>query len=111
MQEERILTINGEVNYPGVYDYADGTTIETLILQAGGLKDAASLVKVDVSRRLRNNEASNVSSQVAQAFSLSLKDGFVVDGQPGFVLQHLMRCLCAVRQAMWSSSMFRLRVK
>lgn len=87
MQEERILTINGEVNYPGVYDYADGTTIETLILQAGGLKDAASLVKVDVSRRLRNNEASNVSSQVAQAFSLSLKDGFVVDGQPGFVLQ------------------------
>lgn len=87
MQEERILTINGEVNYPGTYDYADGTTLETFILQAGGLKDAASLVKVDVSRRMRNNKAEETNTQVAQAFSFSLKDGFVVDGKPGFVLQ------------------------
>ena len=87
MQEERTLTIDGEVNYPGVYDYADNTTIETFILQAGGLKDAASLVKVDVSRRMRNNKAENASSQVAQTFTFSLKDGFVVDGTPGFLLQ------------------------
>ena len=28
MQEERILTINGEVNYPGEYEFAENTTIE-----------------------------------------------------------------------------------
>lgn len=87
MHEERILTIDGEVNYPGIYEFADNTTIEDFILQAGGLKDAASMVKIDVSRRMRNQEARQSGSQVAQWFSFSLKDGFVVDGTPGFVLE------------------------
>lgn len=87
MQEEEILTISGEVNYPGTYDFADNTSLETFILQAGGLKDAASLVKVDVSRRMRNNKATHSSSQVAQSFSFALKDGFIVDGTPGFILE------------------------
>lgn len=87
MQEERILTINGEVNYPGEYEFAENTTIEDFILQAGGLKDAASMVKVDISRRMRNQDATRSSSQVAESFSLSLKDGFVFDGTPGFILQ------------------------
>lgn len=87
MQEERTLTIQGEVNYPGVYNYAENTSLETLILQAGGLKDAASLVKVDVSRRMRDNKSHTEQSQIAQSFSFSLKEGFVVDGTPGFILQ------------------------
>lgn len=87
MQEERILTINGEVNYPGEYEFAENTTIEDFILQAGGLKDAASMVKVDISRRMRNQDATRSSSQVAESFSLSLKDGFVIDDTPGFILQ------------------------
>lgn len=87
MQEERTLSIIGEINYPGVYNYAENTSLETFILQAGGLKDAASLIKVDVSRRLRNQEADHSGTQVAQTFSFSLKDGFVIDGTPGFILE------------------------
>ena len=87
MQEEEILTISGEVNYPGTYNFAENTSLETFILQAGGLKDAASLVKIDVSRRMRNNKATHASSQVAQSFSFSLKDGFIIDGTPGFILE------------------------
>lgn len=87
MQEERILTISGEVPYPGTYEYADNTTLEDFILQAGGLKDAASMVKVDVSRRMRNQNVREAGTQVAESFSFSLKEGFVVDGTPGFVLQ------------------------
>lgn len=87
MQEEEILTIKGEVNYPGVYNYADNTSLETFILQAGGLKDAASLVKIDVSRRMRDKSVDSVRTEVAQNFSFALKDGFVVDGKPGFILQ------------------------
>lgn len=87
MQEELILTIRGEVNYPGTYEYAENTTLEDFILQAGGLTDAASMVKVDVSRRMRSKTATEANTQVAESFSFSLKDGFVIDGTPGFVLQ------------------------
>lgn len=86
-QEERTLTIDGEVYYPGIYDYAENTTLEDLVLQAGGLKDAASVVKVDVSRRVRDNAALEASNEIATSYSFSLKDGFVVDGEPGFVLK------------------------
>lgn len=87
MEEEKILTISGEVNYPGTYEFAANTTLEDFILQAGGLKDAASIVKVDVSRRVRNQKSLQSSSQVAQSFSFQLKEGFVIDGTPGFVLE------------------------
>lgn len=86
-QGEKVLTIKGEVNYPGEYEFAEHTTLESLILQAGGLKDAASLVKVDVSRRIRNKVATSSSSKVAETYSFKLKEGFVVDGTPGFELE------------------------
>ena len=87
MQDEKILTIQGEVVYPGIYEYADNTTLEDFILQAGGLKDAASVVKIDVARRIRLKKATSIGNQVAQTFSFSLKDGFVIDGDSSFVLE------------------------
>ncbi len=83
---ERKLTISGEVLYPGEYDYADNTSLEDLILQAGGLTDAASLVKVDVSRRIRDNEALTASQTIAESYSFELMNGFVVKGTLGFTL-------------------------
>lgn len=87
LQEERIITIHGEVMYPGTYQYADNETLEDFVLQAGGLKNTASVMKVDVSRRIFNPKAISVSDTIARTFSFSLKDGFVIDGEPGFVLQ------------------------
>lgn len=87
MQEERTFSILGEVPYPGIYEFAENTTLEDLILQAGGLNDAASTVKVDVARRIRNNSASSSVGEAAQIYSFALKEGFVVDGTPGFVLK------------------------
>ncbi|MBP7857224.1 MAG: SLBB domain-containing protein [Prevotella sp.] len=83
---ERTITIHGEVQYPGVYKYADNETIEDFVLQAGGLKETASTVKVDVARRVSNPKALTTDSIIARNYSLSLKDGFVVEGEPGFVL-------------------------
>ena len=83
---ERTITIRGEVNYPGTYKYADNETIEDFVLQAGGLTDRASVVKVNVSRRVNNPKALRPDSIIAQSFELSLKDGFVIDGTPGFTL-------------------------
>lgn len=84
--QERTITIRGEVQYPGTYQYADNETIEDFVLQAGGLTDKASTVNVSVSRRVADNKALQPDSVIAQTFTLSLKDGFVVDGTPGFVL-------------------------
>lgn len=84
---ERTITIHGEVQYPGVYAYADDETIEDFILQAGGLKETASTVKVDIARRIYNDKATTSDSLIAKIYSLALKEGFVIDGEPGFILQ------------------------
>ena len=86
-QENRTITIHGEVHYPGVYKYADNETLEDFVVQAGGLKESASTVKVDVSRRVSNRKALTRDSLIAKTYSFALKDGFVIDGQPGFTLE------------------------
>lgn len=86
-QNLRTLTIGGEVIFPGTYEYADNMTIEDLILQAGGLTDAASTVKIDVSRQLRDASATEAGLDLAQTISLSLKDGFISDNDRRFILQ------------------------
>ncbi|WP_337775661.1 SLBB domain-containing protein [Prevotella pectinovora] len=87
MMEEQTITIHGEVNYPGIYKYASNETLEDFVLQAGGLKNSASTVKVDVARRVMNPKALTNDSISAYTYSFALKDGFVIDGTPGF---HLM---------------------
>lgn len=84
--EQRTITIRGEVQFPGVYKYADNETIEDFVLQAGGLTDKASTVNVSVSRRVTDPKALAPDSVIAKLYTLSLKDGFVVDGESGFTL-------------------------
>lgn len=86
MMEEQTITIHGEVFYPGVYKYADNETLEDFVLQAGGLKQTASTVKVDVARRMVNPKALTTDTIIARTFTFALKDGFVIDGEPGFKL-------------------------
>lgn len=73
-QNLRTLTITGEVIFPGVYEYADNMTLQDFILQAGGLTDRASNVKIDVSRRLRDPNAQEAGLEIAKTFSFSLND-------------------------------------
>lgn len=82
----RTITIHGEVQFPGVYQYADNETIEDFIMQAGGLTDAASTAKVDVSRRIIDPAATTAPNEIAKTYNFTLKDGFVIDGTNGFKL-------------------------
>lgn len=84
---ERTVTITGEVFRPGTFPYSERETIEDLVLRAGGLTDAASFAKVDVSRRIRDPKALQSGQEISKNYSFSLKDGLVVDGQPGFTLE------------------------
>ena len=87
LTESQTLTIHGEVQYPGVYKYADNETIEDFILQAGGLTEAASTVKVDVARRIIDQSATSTLDSIAQTFSFAVKDGFVIEGDQAFHLE------------------------
>lgn len=87
MRLDQLVKISGKVNNPGEFPYAENMTVEDLILQAGGLAEGASTVKVDVYRRINNPKATTVLEEMVEAHSFSLRDGFVVDGEPGFVLQ------------------------
>ena len=72
--EVKTFSVYGEVMFPGDYRYADNTSIEDLILQAGGLKEDASLSKVDVVRRSRDKQATAKSESLAETFSFSINE-------------------------------------
>ena len=72
MKGQQTLTINGEVNFPGIYEFAEHTTVGDLILQAGGLTEAASLAKVDVFRRIYDAQSTENQGEMAETFSFAL---------------------------------------
>ena len=87
LQDLGNVEVFGEVARPGKYIFADNMTLEDLIIQAGGLLESASTVKVDVSRRIKNSQSTEMSSTIGEMYSFALKDGFVVDGEAGFILE------------------------
>lgn len=87
------ITVMGEVARPGSFVFAENTTIEDAIMMAGGLLESASTVKIDISRRIKNPSSTEQNETISDVFSFSFKDGYVLDGDPGFVLQpydHIM---------------------
>lgn len=87
LEDRGVLTIGGEVARPGVYPYAEHTTIEDLVVQAGGLLDGASTVKVDVSRRLKDPKSLEPANELSRIYTFSLKEGLAVDGADDFELE------------------------
>lgn len=87
LEDRGALTIGGEVARPGVYPYADRTTIEDLVVQAGGLLDGASKVKVEVSRRVKDPKKLEPTNVLGRIYTFSLKDGLAVDDAADFYLE------------------------
>jgi protein involved in polysaccharide export with SLBB domain len=87
LRMERTFTISGAVMSPGPYEYADNTTIEDLVVMAGGLRDEASLMRVEVSRVIRDPMATEKSDQYAKKFYFDLKNGLVIDNERTFLLE------------------------
>ena len=86
-QRELTMSIYGEVLYPGTYDFAENTTVSDFIIQAGGIKDNASLMKIDVSRRARDKQSTRGNNNVAETFTFSLEGGLLVEGDDAFRLE------------------------
>lgn len=84
--EVKTVSIYGEVLFPGEYRYADNTAIEDLILQAGGLKETASISKVDVVRRKSDKNATEKSDDLSETFSFTIDENLSI-GDNDFRLQ------------------------
>ena len=80
------VTIEGEVARPGTFVFEENTTIEDLILQAGGLLESASTAKIDVSRRIKDPSSLDQPEAIAEVFTFSFKDGYIIDGGENFIL-------------------------
>ena len=87
LEAKGAFRISGEVTRPGVYPYVENTTLEDLLVQAGGLLESASTVRVDVSRRLKDPESVEPGKALSRVYTFAVKEGYVVDGTPGFVLE------------------------
>ncbi len=87
LQEEATLTIHGQVARPGTYLFADQTTIEDLVLRAGGLLEAASTAKVEVARRIKEPKSVFTATQIGETYTFELKDGYVISPGGSFYLE------------------------
>lgn len=87
LQQERTLTIHGEVANPGTYIFTENTSIEDLIIRSGGLLDAASTARVDISRRIKDPKSFEPASTIGEVFSFELKDGLIVGNGNTFILK------------------------
>lgn len=85
VREEPVFSIFGEVQFPGTYAFADSTHIEDLILQAGGLKESASIAKVDVVRRRVNKNSLTDTEEISTTYTFSISEGLNVSDET-FVL-------------------------
>ena len=87
MVDPGTMTINGYVQHPGVFPFAANTTVEDLIVLAGGLLDGASTARVDVARRVVDPASLLPLDEIGETFSFPLKDGLLVDGGERFTLE------------------------
>ena len=87
LNEELSISVRGAVGKPGTFRYVEGLRLEEVIVQAGGLRESASVVKIDVARRIKNPKSTETTNTLAENFTLTLKDGLVIDGQEDFVIQ------------------------
>ena len=88
LRKTRYFTITGQVMTPGSYEYAENTTIEDLIVMAGGLRDGASLARVDISRRINDPYSTAKTRDIAETFQFDIKDGLVIrKGGEAFYLE------------------------
>ena len=87
LEQKGTLEIRGEVYNPRVFPFAANTKLEDLIIMAGGLTESASTVRVDVTRRIIDKKGTKKQKEIAKTYTFGVKEGFVVEGDPGFVLE------------------------
>ncbi|WP_316786211.1 SLBB domain-containing protein [Pedobacter frigiditerrae] len=86
LRDEYIVNIQGEVRSPGTFDYADNMTLESVIQMAGGFKEGATPNRIEVSRRVKNSDATSSTARTAEVFTVNVSEDLTLQGEP-FILK------------------------
>ena len=70
----RVVSVIGEVHFPGDYPLTSGMTIEDLVLAAGGLKESAFSLSAEISRVIVDFNQTEVEATVKHLMVKSLYD-------------------------------------
>lgn len=87
IEDRGMLNIEGQVNFPGEYPYAENYSLEDLILAAGGLLEGASTARVDIARRIVDPTATEQTPRIAEIFSVSIDKSLKMGTGVNFKLQ------------------------
>lgn len=89
LREPYMVKVLGAVNKPQeALPFQQNMTIEDAVILAGGLREAAATVRIEVSRRMRNPVSEQTSSRRAEMFSFTLDENLrVAHGEQVFVLE------------------------
>jgi protein involved in polysaccharide export with SLBB domain len=68
-KEDYKITIDGEINRPGVYQYYENLTLNDLLIQSGGLTGSASK-RVEVARMIKSEEIDNNNPQKVELINI-----------------------------------------
>jgi len=86
LREEYNVKVEGEVRQPGKFKFAEGMTVEDVILQAGGFKEGATSQRIEISRRVKNSNVLSSSAQTAEVFQININQNLNV-ATAAFVIQ------------------------
>ncbi len=71
LRDEYYVSIQGEVRKPDFYGYGDSLTLKDLILQAGGLTDAAYPQKIEVARLISRDTLTNKDVRSSEIININ----------------------------------------
>ena len=75
LREPYTIKVSGAVNYiDTVLPYRNNLTVEDAIMMAGGLKESAATVNVEVARRIKDTKTYENTNRTAEVFNFALND-------------------------------------
>jgi len=102
LKEEFYVKITGEVRDPGIYPYSSNMTVESLIVAAGGLREAASSSNIEIARRAASSQDGDISEIIPVQINGDLSfnpesptllpfDNVLIRRKPNFALEKLVQ--------------------
>ena len=75
LREPYTIKVSGAINYiDTVLPYRNNLTVEDAIMMAGGLKESAATVNVEVARRIKDTKTYENTNRTAEVFNFALND-------------------------------------
>lgn len=71
LRDDYYVSVQGEVRSPGFYSYGDSLTVKDIIIQAGGLTDAAYPQKIEIARLIRRDTLTNEDVRASEIIEIN----------------------------------------